>query len=415
MSAVLKVRRLLAGGRVVAVPLVAAAAVALAAVPAGAAPHNARRSHAINKKELAQLKAYIKTQQASPAWHAPGPPVKGSVLKGKTLLVFPISSDIPSCEAQTQDFQKLGKQLGAKVISPASTTGPNGWISNLGQAITDHANAVAMLCGVVNAAVAPQLAALHAHGIPVVDGNYNEVPPVPFFSGLSAEVGIDTALGVKDDLAQALISLKGKPAHILYVTSSQVIQDLGVGKPSTDHQYGAYPALKQAIKQWCPGSCTINQIDNLQTTQWTSDGSGVGSYLNANPQINTVIVAFDGEVDNLITEVAAAAASHPGLKIYCWGAGAAELRDLQHSPVMAADAGPDDKWDTYDAMDQVIRLLNHKKPAPVSKEFAPNVFFTKSNVASFFAGPGDTYSDKSFGHGAYIKDFDTLWGVKSTK
>ena len=403
--------RSFARARFAAIPLAGAVAVALAVAPAAAAAHRARHSHAISKQELTKLKAFVKAAQAPPAWKAPGPAVKGSVLKGKRLVVFPVSSDIPACAAQTTDFAQIGRSLGAKVLALPSATGPGGWSTNLGDAITDHAAAAVMLCGVVNAAVMPQLAALAAHHIPVIDGNYNETAP-KFFKGLAAEVGVNTAGGVQADLAQALISLKGKPAHILYMTSSQIIQDAGVGSPGTDNQYGAYPALKAAIKKWCPRTCTINEIDNLQTTQWPTDGTLVGSDLNADHSINTVIVAFDGETDNLLTEVAAAAPTHPGLKVYSWGAGAAEERDVQHNAYFGGDAGPDERWDSYEAMDQVIRLLNHKPAAPVSKEIVPNVLFTKSNVASFFAGAGPTYSDGPFGHGAFVKDFHHLWKLK---
>lgn len=407
--------RPLARGRSLTIPAVAAVALACAACGSSSNSGTSNNSSgssssAISSSELSTLKSVITQAQAAPVWNAPGPAVSGSALKGKTLVVFPISSDIPACETQTKDFAALGQSLGANVRSLSSTTGPGGWASNLGSAISDHASAAVMLCGVINAAVAPQLAALKAHGIPVVDGNYNEAPSPKFYAGIQGETAVNTAQGVQDDLADALVNLGGKPAHILYVTSSQVIQDAGVGSPSSDTA-GAYPALKAAINKWCPGKCTIVRTDNLQTTQWTSDGSGVGSYLSSNPNINTVIVAFDGESDNLVTEVTSAAASHPGLKIYAWGGGAAEERDVQSSPAFAGDSGPDERWDAYDAMDQVIRLLNHKPAAPVTKEVDPNVFFTKSNVGSFFAGSGPTYSDKAFGNGAFITDFKKLWGV----
>jgi hypothetical protein len=412
-----KLPGLLARRRLLMIPAVAAVALACAACGSSSTTTTSKKtssssssSSGISSSELSRLKSMIAQAQAPPVWTAPGPAVNGSVVKGKTLVVFPISSDIPACATQAKDFAALAKTLGANVISPSSTTGPAGWASNLGDAISDHAAAAVMLCGVINAAVAPQLAALKSHGIPVVDGNYNEAPTSKFYAGIQGETAVNTAQGVEDDLADALVNLDGKPAHILYVTSSQVIQDAGVGSPSTDTA-GAYPALKAAINKWCPGKCSIVRIDNLQTTQWTSDGSGVASYLSSNPSINAVIVAFDGESDNLVTEVNAAAASHPGLKIYAWGGGAAEERDVQSQPVFAADSGPDERWDAYDAMDQVIRLLNHKPAASVSKEVDPNVFFTKSNIASFFAGPGPTYSDKAFGNGAFITDFDRLWGV----
>ncbi len=73
----------------------------------------------------------------------------------------------------------------------------------------------------------------------MVDGNYNQTggsPGFPF-TNISAESGVDTAGGIDDDLADALVNLKGQAAHVLFLDSTQVAQDLGAQQaPVGRHQ-----------------------------------------------------------------------------------------------------------------------------------------------------------------------------------
>ncbi len=405
----LKYRRLVARGRVAAIPFVAAAAVAGGVGVSSAAAHRAGHAAgmAVSSKTLNVLKKYVAAQEHAPAWIAPGPAVNAKkALKGKKIVTFPISSEIDACNLKGQQgyLDAEATKLGAKVIALNSSTGPTGWQANLQQAITDKANAVVMLCGPTAAVLTPQLAALKAHHIPVVDGNYNQTggsKSFPF-SGLSAESGVDTAGGMKTDLAQALINLKGKAAHVLFLDSSQVAQ-----------YQGAINALNGAMKKWCSG-CSVVKSEDFATPDWSGpkETAAISSDLQANPSINTVIVTFDGMTDGIESTVQSAASSHPGLAMYAWGGGLAEIKAVQNGGTFMGDSGPNEKWDAYNQLDQVIRLLAHQKPAPVNKEIAPNMFFVKSNAASFsVGGKGTQYSDKAFANGAFVNNYLRLWGV----
>jgi hypothetical protein len=219
--------------------------------------------------------------------------------------------------------------------------------------------------------------------------------------GLSAETGINTEGGVETDLADALVNLKGKPAHVLFITSPSVAQGLG-----------GQQALKTAFKTFCPTSCTLAKTETFPTQDWSgpTEDSAIASDLQANSSINAVIVSFDAESDGIVSDVQSAAKTHPGLKLYAWGGGIAEIQTVAKNPIFAGDSGPDERWDAYYQLDQVIRLLSGKPAAPVGKETVPNIFFTKSNAATFYNG--DNYSDKAYSNGAFINDFLKLWEVK---
>ena len=201
-----KYQRLVARGRIAAIPVVAAAAITggvVGVTSASAKKVGSTAGAAVSKTTLTTLKKFVADQQAAPAWIAPGPAVNGKkALKGKTIVTFPISSEIDACNTKGQQgyYDAEAKALGAKVIPLQSNTGPAGWQANLSQAVTDKANAVVMLCGPSAAAVAPQLTSLKSAHIPVVDGNYNQTGGIGVFpfTGLSAESGVDTAAGRQD-------------------------------------------------------------------------------------------------------------------------------------------------------------------------------------------------------------------------
>jgi ABC-type sugar transport system substrate-binding protein len=406
-----KYQRLVARGRIAAIPVVAAAAITggvVGVTSASAKKVGSTAGATVSKSTLNTLKKYVADQESAPAWIAPGPAVNAKkALKGKTIVTFPISSEIDACNLKGQQgyLDAEAKALGAKVIPLNTTAGPPSWISNLGTAQTDKANAIVMLCGPSGAALASQLQTLKSAKIPVVDGNYNQTggsPGFPF-TNISAESGVDTAGGVRTDLADALINLNGKGAKVLFLDSPQVAQ-----------YAGAQQALKKAMNQWCPSSCSIVKEEDFATQDWSGpkEISAVTSDLQANPSINSVIVTFDGMTDGIESAVASASASHPGLKMYAWGGGLAEIKAIQNGGTFVGDSGPDEKWDAYNQLDQVIRLLSHKPAANVTKEVAPNMFFTKKNASIFsVGGKGQAYSDKPYDNGAFVQDYLRLWGV----
>ena len=406
-----KYQRLVARGRIAAIPVVAACAVAggVIGVTGASAKSTGHAAASVSKAELAKAKAAVTAAHTAPKWYAPGPAVNAKkALKGKTIVTFPISSEIDACNTVGQQgyYDAEAKALGAKVIPLTTPAGPPSWISNLNTAVSDKANAVVMLCGPSAAALSSQLTTLKSDHIQVIDGNYNETAGNPGFptTGLDADSGVNTIQGVQTDLADALVNLKGTPAKVLFLDSTQVAQDSG-----------ALGGLNSAIKSWCPSSCSIVKTEYFGTQDWSgpTETSEITSDLQANPSINTVIVTFDGMTDGIESTITSAVATHPGLKMYAWGGGLAEIKDVETSGTFVGDSGPDEKWDAYNQLDETIRLLAGKSAAPVAKEVAPNIFFTKTNAKIFsIGGAGKLYSDQAFSKGAFVNDFLKLWEVK---
>ncbi|MGH9302996.1 MAG: hypothetical protein ACRDZ5_01135, partial [Acidimicrobiales bacterium] len=241
----------------------------------------------------------------------------------------------------------------------------------------------------------PQLEAARQHHIAVVDGNYNEVNN---YKGLDGETAVNTAGGMKADVDDAIINLNGKALHVLYVTSDSVVQ----GPASTR-------AVASEVRRVCARTCSVVENLVIPIQNWaTSIESDVSSALVAHPNVNAVIVTFDGMVQFALPAIVS---SHrKGLKIYTWGGSRSveKLMEARNSYI-AADPGPDEDWDAYEAMDQVIRLVGHHPAASVRREVDPNRFWVHSNVRQFF-GPGGSYGNKGFGGSAFIDGFNRLWG-----
>lgn len=354
-------------------------------------------STSVPASTISALKAKIARAEGIPAWSAPGPAVSASVLKGKSLEVMPINSQIDACNSQAQDFKALGTQLGAHVTYFSDAGNPTQWVTGIQDAVSAHDAAIAMLCGIVPGAVAPQLAAAHKAGIKIVDGNYNETTN---YTGLDGETAVNTAPSVENDVDYAITQLNGKPLHAIVVTSSSVIQG-----PA------AQAAAKSAVEAACPKVCTVDANINIPVQDWVTSTaqSDMSSALLAHPDANAVIVAFDGIVPGVLPAVESAHRS--GLKIYTWG-GSRSIEQMMTKPnsLVAADPGPDEDWDAYEAMDQAIRLVGGHSSAGVTAEVDPDRFWVASNVSQFF-GPGGTYGNAGYGGNTFINGFRKLWGL----
>lgn len=371
-------------------------AAAPAAATASSTTASTANSGSVPASTLASLKATLAKAEAVPAYSNPGPPVSASSVKGASFVVFPVNSQIDACQTQAEDFQALGKSLGANVKLISNSGAPPQWQSAVGDAVGEHAKGVAMLCGVIPGAIGPQLAAAKNAGVAVVDGNFNDTTN---YTGLGGETAVQTTDGMTDDVASALVNLNGKPLHALVVNSDSIIQG-----PA------AQAAIASAIKSDCSSQCSITATITVPIQNWaTSIQSDVASALTAHPNTNAVIVPFDGMTQ--FVDPAVESSHISGLKVYTWGAGRS-VEKLMESPnsLIAADPGPDEQWDAYEAMDQMIRLTGNHPAAPVTTEVDPNRFWVPSNVSAFF-GPGGTYGNGGYGGTAFIVGFDKLWGV----
>lgn len=321
--------------------------------------------------------------------------MNASAVHGKSALVMPVNSLIDSCNTQAQDFKALGQQLGMNVTSFSDSGVPTQWMAGIQKAASSSDSAVAMLCGIEPALVGPQLTAAHQSRTAIIDGDYNETTN---YAGLDAETAVDMAQGATENVDDALVQLNGKPLHALVVSTDSIVQG---------------PATRAAIaaeeQRLCPTTCTATDlVVPIQVWPTQVDGE-VYQALKSNPKINAVIITMDGIVQFAIPAVEQI--HRLGLEIYTWGASrTVESYMLQKGSLIASDPGPNNEWDAYQEMDQVIRLLAGQPAAPVNNELSPNRFWVPANVAAFF-GPEGSYGNQGYGGNTFINGFRQLWGL----
>jgi ribose transport system substrate-binding protein len=370
----------------------AAGALALAGCTSPGATHSGK----VPAATLSSLRAVITKAEAVPVFTPPGPAASASVVRGKSVLAMPVNSEIDACNTQTQDFAALGTQLGMHVRVFADSGVPTQWVTGVQDATTAHDAAIALICGIIPGAVGPQLQAAQKAGVEVVDGNYSETSN---YADLNGETNVNVAQGVTDDVDDAIVNLAGQPLRALVVSTDSIIQ----GPASV-------AAASGAVKAACPSVCSVQDTVLVPIQNWaTSVQSDVSSALTAHPDVNAVIIPFDGMVQFALPAIEGA--HRAGLRIYTWGASRSiESLMLKKGSLVAADPGPDERWDAYEAMDQVIRLVGHHPAAPVSAEIDPNRFWVPGNVKAFF-GPGGSYGDEGYGGDTFINGFRKLWGL----
>lgn len=391
--------------RLVAICAIATSgALALSACSSGGDKGSSTPATVISASTLSSLRAKISQAEQVPAWTAPGPPANAKAVHGKSALVMPVNDGIDACQTQAQDFQQLGQQLGLNVTQYETTGNPLQWGGGIQQAVTNHDSAAVLLCGIPGPAILPPLVspfkAAHQAGLKVVDGNYNEVPN-SLYESIDGETAVNTIEGITDDVDDAILQQNGKALHALVVTSPSIVQGPAAAAAATTE-----------VNRVCRTKCTVVNM-SVQIQDWATKLQGqVHQELVSHPDINAVILVFDGMVQFAIPAVQQV--QRFGLEIYTWGGSrTVESYMLQRGSLIAADSGPDEKWDAYESMDQVIRLLGGHPAASVNTEISPNRFWTPDNVANFF-GPAGTYGDKGFGGNAFINGFRQLWGLPQT-
>lgn len=345
----------------------------------------------LSQAALAAVKKAVTQAKSIPKFTAPGAPVKAVAARGDKAVVFASSSEISYCANESSDLVQLGNGMGISITNFATTGQPSQWVQGALQAISTHANAFALTCGIPATTLAPQLILAKQHQVAsILDQQYNISQPAP--SAVTAATGIPLLNAERLIVDDAIVQQGGKPFHALVLTANDLISG------------PAAAAAVQAEFKKRYGSTAGVTVVNVPVSDWTTRvQSAVSSALQNDPQITAVFACFDGMVPSALPAVEAA--KRPGLKIYAYGAGAGVVKLIQSTHgIVAADIGADSKWAAYVLMDEFLRVMTHQKPATPNKDYPPLRMWTPDNVNEYFAPKG--------GYGtAYIADFKKLWGL----
>jgi ribose transport system substrate-binding protein len=348
----------------------------------------------MSSAQMASLQKIVDGATAVPTFSVPGPSFDASKAKGTKIMAIPTASQLPVCEQIAHDVVGIAGNMGMSGKVFDNSGGASGWIPGIQQAISQHYNAIALICGIDPDLIKPQLEAAKKAGIAVIDSGLldstvqgSQVSPL-----VTTQTNIPNYLSMQQSIAYMLLQNKAKPFDIFEIKSNDVPAGIVMDQ-----------AIRKEVGQYCP-KCGIRST-NIPVPNWATDVQpAVASGLQSDPNIKAVVPIFDGEVPPAAAVVRAA--NKPDVKLYGDYGGTPEYIDQmgKGSIPMGDDVGPTHLWRAYATMDQVLRVLTHTTPLPPNKDSDPSRLFTPQNYKAVNAVNG------GFGS-AFVAGYKKLWGV----
>lgn len=386
--------------RLVAATALVAAAVTLAgcgAVSTGASGSNDDKIDSsdtgfLSQAQYDELSATVQKAQAVPKFVNPGPAFDISKAKGKRMFIIPTASQLPVCEQIAQSVAKLAPKVGMTGHVFDNSGGASAWIPGIQQAISQHYDAIVMICGIDPNLIGPQLQAAKNAGIAVIDSGLTDTEKGDAFDPLvTAQTNVPNMEAMRWSVDKAILDNRKEPFHYFVITSN-------------DNPSGVdmYKALKEEFAKYCP-KCTATTT-NIAVPDWAQKvQSAVSSALQADPDIKVVIPLFDGEVPPAAAGIKASGKQD----VFLYGdyGGTPEyIKEMGSSIPMKADVGPTQLWRAYATLDQTLRVLSGNKPLGASKDGDPSRLFTLDNYKENAGVNG------GFGT-SFIDGYEKLWGI----
>ena len=346
----------------------------------------------LSQQQYDELSAVVKKAEAVPQFVSPGPAFDISKAKGKRLFIIPTASQLPVCEQIAQSVKKLAPKVGMTGHVFDNSGGASGWIPGIQQAISQHYDAIVMICGIDPNLIGPQLQAAKRAGLAVIDSGLTDSEKGDAFDPLvTAQTNVPNMEAMRWSVDKAILDNRKAPFHAFVITSNDVPSGVDM-----------YAALKQEFAKYCP-DCKIT-TSNIAVPDWaTKVQSAVSSAIQADPDIKVVIPIFDGEVPPAAAGIKASGKQD----VFIYGAygGTPEyIKEMGTSIPMKADVGPTQLWRAYATMDQTLRVLSGNKPVGASKDGDPSRLFTLNNYKE------NAQENGGFGN-SFISGYESLWGI----
>jgi ribose transport system substrate-binding protein len=382
-------------------PLAAVAVAGIAALATAGFSAGGRQSQ--QGPDLAHVAKQVAQFKALPKFVSPGPPIDVAKLRGKTMFLIPLGSQIPFNQVIEKTMRGLAKEVGVKYTYFPTQGQPSQWVAGMAQALTQKPDIIVLNTAPDPRLLQPQLAQARKAGIPVVVTHFFDesakLPPAchkasaTCVAGVTANVPAPFNRAAKAEADWIINDSKGK-ANVLVITSKDAAPTAGIVE-----------TMKTEFARYCGSSCTLAFRD-VPVSQWQSKTqSEVQSGLINDPKVNYVLPLYDAMTQFAVPGVVAS--NRVGrVKVVSFNGTAFALKMIEDGNVMAMDVGEDLDWLGYANMDQVFRVLAGMKPT--STEHTPVRIFDKTNVQQAGKPPRD-----NTGYGsAYVTGYRKLWGLK---
>ncbi|MGW8813027.1 sugar ABC transporter substrate-binding protein [Gordonia terrae] len=331
---------------------------------------------------------------AEVAFEAPGDPVDGTALRGKSIFVVPIINT-GSVAEYTEQMEDGAALLGADVVTIDAKGSIPTAVSAFNQAIARGADVI------VNVAVQPdlvkeQMVRAQAAGITVIDV-VNGQPGTPAPEGVDGRVSWDYIQGGKWRMDQAICDTNGQ-LKLGVITS----EDIPTGRYLLEGMQGEFDEL-------CTEDCSIVK-SNVSSANWaTGLSSATTSLVQQNPELNYLMPAFGGMVVPVLPTMNRI---DPHNKI---GLSSFDLETSLFEPLkngdISADIGTSFGGLAWPTLDQALRLVSGQN-AVVEKGPVRMVTSSMAEEMNLSADNSAVENQRLiFGDLATGEDYKKLWGV----
>jgi ABC-type sugar transport system substrate-binding protein len=248
----------------------------------------------------------------------------------------------------------------------------------------------------VPSTLAPALRQAKAANIPVVSLLYGDPGAVLTPQNRTLSVVADSTYCYTCSGALAAdeaISKTGGNVNAVVITSVGAVL-------STDIQNG----FEGEIAKYCPKTCTVkvDEVSLSDIAQAVTTAAQVGAQ---DSKVNTMFPGVDFMV-SYITPVLKTAHADGRISVISTNADLAPMQNMDQGGAVKGDVGNPVAWDSWGAMDQILRVL--KGLPPSANENLPIRLFAPSNIKSISLNQSvSTW----FGPTDYVTQYKTLWGV----
>jgi ABC-type sugar transport system substrate-binding protein len=341
-------------------------------------------SSASSKAEVpASLVEIVKKGQGTiSSW--PGPTTGPVAPKSKLIMSIPCARVAYGCARIDDGVKAAGKALGWRVLSVDAKGSPDTASQAIQQAIQQKAD------GIVVGAMDPALiktaiAKARKAGIPVVD---------PVAAREPSPTGINHDIKIHGDKQGELLG-----AYIAVESGGKA--NLGImDDKEFPHQALRTGGIKRSLDA-CSGCKIVGQSDFVVTDIGTQLGPKSQAFLQANPSIDWLSVAFDAAASDVV--VANRQTGARKVNIVSMDANPQNIDFIEQGQQTATVGAPLD-WAGWAAVDNLNRIISGEQP--VEDDGIPSRLVTKENVADF--------RKNGYGPVDYAERYAELWKTGKT-